>query len=182
MFFVIHPPTTPTNKILDKYIYRLSSYTKSIKLFSACIFYMHRLLRSPCHHTPQYSFWSINRVNLLQQLYDFLIINWLSSGSWMLEKDYSKTNCSVSCWNVPLTTPKNVRNKSEVWSVILCKLGEIPPRAHKQSVWDNLGAKWQPWRQMEASFGNTGKCGTQFWEVDFKICTALREFRGEEHA
>lgn len=54
--FVIHPPTTPTNKIVAKEIYRLSSYTKSIKLFSACIFYIHRLLRFPCHHTPHYSF------------------------------------------------------------------------------------------------------------------------------
>lgn len=79
----LHPPTSPTSKTIVKEIYRFFSYTKSIKLFSACIFYMHRLLRSPYHHTPHYRFWSINRVNLLQQLYDFLIINWLSSVSWM---------------------------------------------------------------------------------------------------
>lgn len=156
--FVIHPPTTPTNKIVAKEIYRLSSYTKSIKLFSACIFYIHRLLRFRCHHTPHYSFWSINRINLVQQLYDFLIINWLSSVSWMLEKDYSKTNCSVSCWNVPLTTPKDFRNKSDVWSVILCKLGEIPPRTHKQSVQDNLGASsdnlGDKWKQVLGTLEN----------------------------
>lgn len=48
---------------------------------------------------------------------------------------------------------------------------------------ENLAASSNDLREsVEVSYGNTGKCGTHFWEADFKIWTICSEFRGKEQA